>query len=198
MLWNRPEESWRDFAISCHRESASTNNLTLELQADAVVKAHNANNGQLKTKRHFNPSSVTETNRLKANEGDLSSFMKSKDAVEMLPYLLAAMTDEAKLSFASQYLKPAGLTVHLSESDEESGFGVEAACELQLHIGTTFDAVYSAAKSQAPECLDKADRQIVQAIVHLKGTRKLIAGARTIGAKVKSVIHRATAPKETA
>lgn len=197
MLWNISHESWNDYLMRCMAEWRNKEGLSKEAAADAIVHIHKQVRAHEKTGQHFNPSSVTESNRLKANCMTLDRVME-KDLFNVMPYVLAAMSDETKLAFAGQYLAVAGLTVHLAESEEEGGFGVEAACDLQLHIGKTFDAVYGAAKSQDAQSLDAADRQIVQAITHFKRTRKLIAGARSLGAKVKSVIHRATAPKEAA
>lgn len=194
MLWNNSHESWNDYLMRCVAQWRNKDSLSKEAAADMIVSIHNTHGGHEKTGQHFNPSSVTESNRLKANCMTLDRVIE-KDLFNVMPYILAAMSDETKLAFAGQYLAVAGLTVHLAEAEEEGGFGVEAACELQLHIGNTFSAVLDAAKTQAPDSLDKADRQIVQAIVHFKKTRKLIAGARSLGAKVKSAIHRATAPK---
>jgi hypothetical protein len=190
MLWNSPEESWRSFAIRCHRESAAQKKLTLEMQADDVVKVHNAHNGSAKTGRHFNPSSVTEANRLKANEYDLSSYMKSKDALEMLPYLLAAMTDEAKLMFASQYLKPAGLTVHLATSDEEDGYSLEAAVNTQIAVNQACSTLLDAAMNPTPQNIDAAEREAVKVIRRFERTRAFLAGARKIGARLGQAMKR--------
>ena len=196
MLWNNSHESWNDYLMRCVAQWRNKDSLSKEAAADMIVSIHNTHGGQEKTGQHFNPSSVTEQNRLKANCMTLDRVIE-KDLFNVMPYILAAMSDETKLAFAGQYLAVAGLTVHLSESEEEGGFGVEAACDLQLQLGNTFNAVYDAARSQEPISLDAADRQIVHAITHFKKTRKLIAGARSLGAKMKSVIHRATAPKET-
>jgi hypothetical protein len=178
MLWNSPEESWRSFAIRCHRASAAQKKLTLEMQADDVVKAHNAHNASAKTGRYFNPSSVTEANRLKANEFDLSSYMKSKDALEMLPYLLAAMSDEAKLSFASQYLQPAGLTVHLSSDEEEDGHSLEAAVNTQLAVNQACSTLFDAALNPTPQNIDAAEREAIKVIKRFERTRAFLSKAR--------------------
>lgn len=192
MLWNSPEESWRDFAIRCHRESAAQKKLTLEMQADDVVNAHNAHNGAAKTGRHFNPASVTEANRLKANEYDLSSYMKSKDAVEMLPYVLAAMSDEAKLMFAAQYLKPSGLTVHLASEDEEEGHSLESAVNTQLLVHQACSHLFDAAMDPTPHKIDAAEREAVKVIKRFERTRAFLSKARktcaNIGRAVKDKV----------
>lgn len=194
MLWNNTHESWGDFLLRCEAQWRNKEGLSKEAAADLIVSIHNNGGGPEKTGQHFNPASVTEANRLKANCMTLDR-VKEKDLFNILPYILAGMSAETKLSFASQYLAVAGLTVHLASEEEEDGFGPETACELQLQIGNTFNAVYNAAKTQAPQSLDEADRELVQAIEKFKRTRALIAGLRKFGAKTKSVLNRVIHPK---
>ena len=196
MLWNNTQESWSDFL---HRAMAQWRNhagMSKEAAADAVVEIHNSVGGPAKTGQHFNPSSVTEQNRLKANCMTLDRAME-KDLFNMLPYVLAAMSPETKLAFAAQYLQPAGLTVHLASEEEQDGFGIETACEMQMELGSTFNSVFIAAREQTPQNLDEADRAIAKAIQKFKRTRALISGCRSGFKKAKDAVARAIHRKET-
>jgi hypothetical protein len=178
MLWNNLQESWREFLIRCYRASAGDQKLTLEWQADAVVQNHNAHNGQSKTGLHFNPASVTEENRRKANCIQLQRYMEKEDVVELLPYILGGMSNEAKLAFANQYLAPAGLTVHLADHDAEDGFDLEAAIDIPSAAAKAFDASIAAAKNPTPQNLEIAEQEAGRAASKFKKLCEKLKGAR--------------------
>jgi hypothetical protein len=198
MLWNNSHESWRDFLIRCWRASAGERKLTLEIAADEVVQVHNSHGAQAKTGLHFNPASVTEENRRKANCAQLQRYMERDELVELMPYILGGMSDEAKLAFANQYLAPAGIRCALAEADEEHGFGIEAAVDAQITTGQAFEKLVEAAKNPTALNLDVAEREAVKASEKFKRIRRLINGARKAGAAAKAAIGRVVHRKERA
>lgn len=193
MLWNNTQESWREFLIRCYRASAGELKLTLEWAADAVVQVHNANSGQDKTGLHFNPASVTEENRRKANCIQLQRYMEKEDVIELLPYILGGMSEQAKLAFANQYLRPAGLTVHLLDKESEEGLCLEEICDTQISAAEAMSAITRATMNPTAENLDVAEREAVKAVRKFERTRKLLAGAR---AKFKGALHKVMHRKE--
>ena len=188
MMWNNLQESWREFLIRCYRASAGDLKLTLEWQADAVVQVHNTSGAQDKTGLHFNPASVTEENRRKANCIQLQRYMEKEDVIELLPYILGGMSDQAKLAFANQYLRPAGLTAHLFDKESEDGLSLESACDTQIAAAEAMSAITRATMNPTPENIDIAEREAVKASRKFERTRKLLAGAR---AKFKGAIDKA-------
>lgn len=193
MLWNNLQESWREFLIRCYRASAGELKLTLEWQADAVVQAHNSSGAQDKTGLHFNPASVTEENRRKANCIHLQRYMEKDDVIELLPYILGGMSDHAKLAFANQYLRPAGITCHLLDKEAEDGLSLESACDTQIAAAEAMSAITRATMNPTQENLDVAEREAVKAVRKFERTRKLLAGAR---AKFKGALHKVMHKKE--
>lgn len=195
MLWNSSQETWKEFLTRCYKESATQLKLTLEGAADEVVKVHNAHGAQVKTGQHFNPSSVTEANRLKANCAALQRFMEKEDALEMVPYMLGAMSDEAKLAFANQYLRPAGLIAHLLDKEAEDGLSHEANCDTNIAAAEAMKAVTIATMNPTPENLDLAERAASKAAERFVRTKKMLNGAR---AKFKNVLAKVCHRKERA
>jgi hypothetical protein len=187
MLWNNSQETWRDFLNRCYKASAGQLRLNMESAADEVVKLHNSAGAQQKTGQHFNPASVTEANRLKANCAALQRFMEKEDAIEMLPYILGAMSPETRLAFANQYLNAAGLTVHLADHDADDGFDMEAAIHIPSVAAKAFDASIAAAKNPTPQNLEHAEREVANAHVRFGRIRAKLKGARE---RCKNAIQR--------
>ncbi len=198
MLWNNTQESWKDFLKRCLQSSAGDLKLNQEMQADEIVKVHNNHGGQAKTGLHFNPASVTEGNRLKANNMTLQRYMDREELFELAPYILGGMSDEAKLAFANQYLAPAGIRCSLAEKEEEHGFGIEAAIETQLTTGKAFESLVEAAKNPTPQNLDIAEREAVKAAERFHRIKKLINGAKKAASVTKAAIGRVCHKKERA
>jgi hypothetical protein len=196
MLWNNTQESWKDFLKRCLQSSAGDLKLNQEMQADEIVKVHNNHGGAAKTGLHFNPASVTEGNRIKANNMTLHRYMEREELFELAPYILGGMSDEAKLAFANQYLAPAGIRCSLSEKEEEHGFGIEHACDAQISLGRSFESLVVAAKDPTPQNLDIADREAAKAAEKLTRMRRLINGAKKAASVTKAAIGRVCHKKE--
>jgi len=177
MLWNNTHESWSDFLMRCEAQWRNQAGLSKEAAADTIVTIHNRSQGPEKTGQHFNPASVTEANRLKANCMTLDR-VKEKDLFNMLPYILAAMSPETKLAFAAQYLQPAGLTVHLSSDEEEDGHSLEAAVSTQLAVNQACSTLFDAALNPTPQNIDAAEREAVKVIKRFERTRAFLSKAR--------------------
>jgi hypothetical protein len=189
MLCISSHESWSDFFARCEVHWRNKESLTKEAAADSIVAIHNSSHGPEKTGQHFNPSSVTEANRLKANCMTLDR-VKEKDLFNMLPYILAAMSPETKLAFAAQYLQPAGMTVHLSSEEEEDGYSLESAVNTQIAVNQACTSLLDAAMNPTPQNLDAAEREAVKVIKRFERTRAFLAGARKIGARLGNAMKR--------
>jgi len=194
MLWNSSQESWRQFAIRCFKQSIGDQDLNHEAAVDNFVQIHNGQGAQAKTGLHFNPASVTEANRLKANNATFWRYVERDEFFEMLPYVLASMTEEAKLAFASQYLAPAGLAVRLMDKDETDEFNFEHVAETQDAGCEALTKATKAAIHSTPENLAAAEMAVDRAIEKFKRTRAIIAAVRNAGKKtgaaIGKLIHR--------
>lgn len=190
MMWNDSHESWRTFLIRCYSQWTNKEGITKEAAADAVVMAHNGQGAQAKTGLHFNPASVTEANRMKANCATLTRNMEKEDLVDLLPYILAAMSDEYKLAFISQYLRPAGIVCRLADSDSQEGLSLESVCETQIAAAEAFKAIAEATMNPTAQNLDIAEREAVKATEKFKRIRAFIGGARAKCKTVMGKFHR--------
>lgn len=188
MLWNNSHETWSDFLVRCYAQSRNKEGLSKEAAADRIVSIHNANGGPEKTGQHFDPASVTEANRLKANCMTLDRVIE-KDLFNVLPYLLAGMSNETKLAFAAQYFHAAGLGVHLLSEDDEEGHLVENAVETQMIVNKACNSMLDAALDPTPQNLDAAEREAVQVIEKFKRTRALFSKFRRAGGVLGRFIH---------
>lgn len=178
MLWNDPYEPWTDFLNRCYANWINKSGITKETAADCVVKVHNGHGGQAKTGLHFNPSSVTEENRRKANEATLSRHVKTETLFELFPYILGAMPDDYKVQFANQYLRPAGLTVQLLDACEQEEFNIEVAHDTASAAYDAMRAMTEAALRPTPENLEIAEREAAKAHERFKRTRAFLTAAR--------------------
>lgn len=188
MLWNDSHESWQDFLRRCYSSWTNKAGITKEAAADDVVRLHNDCGAQAKTGLHFNPSSVTEANRLKANCATLTRYMDREELFDLLPYILGAMGDEQKLAFASQYLFPAGLAVRLLDKAEHEEFTYEAAADVQSAACDAMKALTAAALNPTPENLAIAEREADRAHERFKRTKALISAARNTYKKTTAAI----------
>jgi hypothetical protein len=189
MLWNNSHESWSDFFDRCDAQARNKEGLSKEAAADKIVGIHNENGGPAKTGQHFNPASVTEANRLKANAMSLDRA-KEKDLFNVAPYVTASWPEEVKLAYWAQYLRVAGLTVQLASTEEHDGLCLESVCDLQISAGDAFKALTEAIKNPTASNLDHAEREAVKAGEKFKRTRAFIAKARQACTKTKEAIGR--------
>lgn len=194
MLWNDSHESWKEFAIRCFTQSTNKAGISKEAAVDNFVQIHNGLGAQAKTGLHFNPASVTEANRLKANAAAFFRCVDKEEFFEILPYVLASMSDEYKLAFASQYLRPAGIAVRLADTEEHDEFNFEAAADAQAAACDAMKALAIAALNPTAENLEIAEREADNANQKFKRTRAMIAAARKActGAKaaIGKLVHR--------
>jgi hypothetical protein len=194
MLWNDSHESWREFLIRCLTQNTNKSGITKEAAVDNFVQIHNGQGAQAKTGLHFNPASVTEANRLKANCATFWRYVDKEELFDMLPYVLASMSDEHKLAFASQYLRPAGIACRLADEGEHDEFNFEAAANAQAAACDAMKAMTAAALNPTAENLEIAEREADKANQHFKRTRAMIAAARKActGAKaaIGKLVHR--------
>lgn len=190
MLWNDSHEGWKDFLGRCYANWVNKSGITKEAAADEVVKIHNGQGAQAKTGLHFNPSSVTEANRLKANCATLTRYMDKEELFELLPYILGAMGEEQKVAFASQYLRPAGLGVHLLEQEGHDQFSLAVNVDTQSAAFHALDAMNRAALDPTPENLEIAEREAAKAHEKFKRTRALITAARNACKGTKAFLGR--------
>lgn len=191
MLWNDSHESWRQFLVRCYANWINKSGITKEDAADEVVSIHNGCGAQAKTGLHFNPASVTEANRRKANCATLGRHMEKEELFDLLPYILGAMADEQKLAFASQYLRPAGLAVHLLDVEAFSEFNIEVAHDTSAAAYDALRAMTEAAIRPTPENLEIAEREAAKVHEKFKRTRAFITAARNACRGAKAVIGRA-------
>lgn len=191
MLWNDSQETWKDFLKRCYSSWTNKAGISKETAADEVVRIHNEHGAQYKTGLHFNPASVTEANRLKANCATLTRYMDREELFELFPYILAAMGDEQKLAFATQYLMPAGLVVNLASEANHDEFNYEAAADVQSAACDAMKALTAAALNPTPENLAIAEREADRAHERFKRTKGLIAAARNACKKTTAVIGKA-------
>lgn len=189
MLWNDSYETWRQFLLRCFNNHAASVG-TKEAAVDNFVILHNGHGAQSKTGLHFNPSSVTEANRLKANCATFYRYTEKEEMFEMLPYILGSMREEQRLAFASQYLAPAGLSVVLAESDGSEEFDVMHAADTQTAGCEALPAITRAAIHPTPENLAAAELATDKAIQRFKRTRALLGAARNACKGAKAAIGR--------
>jgi hypothetical protein len=194
MLWNDSHESWRQFLDRCYANWIRKSGISKEAAADTVVSIHNKAGAQAKTGLHFNPSSVTEANRLKANCATLERYMEKVELFDLLPYILGAMDDEQKLAFAAQYLRPAGLAVHLLDVEQHTEFTIEVAHDTSAAAYDALRAMTEAALRPTAENLEIAERETAKVHEKFKRTRAFITAARNAckGAKnaLGKLVHR--------
>lgn len=194
MLWNDSHESWRQFLTRCYAHWVNKVAGSQENAADAVVVVHNGHGAQAKTGLHFNPASVTEANRRKANCATLSRHMEKEELFDLLPYILGAMSDDHKLAFASQYLRPAGLAVRLLDDEAQDEFNIQVAHDTQNAAFDAMRAMNNAALNPTAENLEIAEREAIKATEKFKRTRAFITAARNAckGAKaaIGKLVHR--------
>lgn len=198
MLWNDSHESWKRFLERCYLNWINKAGITKEVAADEIVKIHNGLGAQGKTGLHFNPSSVTEENRRKANCATLGRYMEKEELFDLLPYVLGAMDDEHKLAFASQYLRPAGIAVRLIDSEEHDEFNFEAAADAQAAACDAMKAMTAAALHPTPENLEIAEREADKANQKFKRTRAMLAAARKACTGAKAAIGKFVHRKDKA
>lgn len=196
MLWNDSHESWRQFFNRCYAQWVNKHAGSQENAAEEVVVLHNGLGAQAKTGLYFNPASVTEANRRKANCATLTRYMEKEELFDLLPYILGAMADEQKLAFASQYLRPAGLSVHLLDSEEQQDFNVEVAHDTSSSAYDAMRAITEAALRPTPENLEIAEREAAKAHEKFKRTRAFLTAARNACKGAKAVIGRAIHRKD--
>jgi hypothetical protein len=121
-MWNdsHADESWVDclkrYLRIWKKESGGYSDATI---CDEIVKAHDAIGGPAKTGIRFQPGSVDEYNRKKANaarimrmlndelDGDDGSLLN----INFLPSVLAAMPAALRIRFLNEYLGPVDLRV---------------------------------------------------------------------------------------
>lgn len=190
MLWNDSHESWRDFLIRCFTQSTNKAGITKEAAVDNFVQIHNGQGAQAKTGLHFNPASVTEANRLKANCATFWRYVEKEELFDMMPYMLASMSDEHKLAFASQYLRPAGIGTHLLEDSEQAEFNHTVNADTQHAAFGALEALNKAALNPTPENLEIAEREAAKAHEKFKRTRALITAARNACKGTKAFLGR--------
>ena len=178
MLWNDSHESWKDFALRCFNQSTNKAGISKEAAVDNFVAIHNGQGAQAKTGLHFNPASVTEANRMKANAASFFRHVEKEEFFDMLPYVLASMSDEYKLAFASQYLRPAGLTVSLIDAEAHDGLSMEVVCDTHSAAFDAMKAMSAAAMNPTPENLEIAERETNKATEKFARTRKFLTAAR--------------------
>lgn len=198
MLWNDSQETWKQFLTRCYANWINKAGITKESAADEVVTIHNAAGAQAKTGLHFNPSSVTEANRLKANCATLGRYMDKEELFELLPYVLAAMGDEQKLAFATQYLRPAGLAVRLMDDEAHEEFNHAVSVDTQAAAFEALSAMSKAALDPTAENLELAEREAEKAHQKFKRTRALLASARNACKGAKAAIGKLVHRKVTA
>jgi hypothetical protein len=191
MLWNDSHESWKDFAVRCFTQSTNKAGISKEAAVDNFVQIHNGLGAQAKTGLHFNPASVTEANRLKANCAAFFRHIEKEEFFEMLPYVLASMSDEYKLAFASQFLRPAGLTVSLLDAEAHEEFCIEVAHDTTSAAYDAMRAMTEAALRPTPENLEIAEREAAKAHEKFRRTRAFITAARNACKGAKAVIGKA-------
>ena len=187
MLWNNPCEKWNEFLARCEDQSRITAGRTKEAVADDVAATYLSHGGFEKLQHNVTPMSANESNRLKAVEAAVSRA-KEKDLFNMLPYILASMSPETKLAFAAQYLQPAGLTIHLSSDEDDSGHTLESAVNTQMAANQACNSLLNAALDPTPQNIDAAEREAAKVIERFKRTRACLTAIRNTCKKVGSAM----------
>ena len=190
MLWNDSYESWRSFLIRCFTQHTNKAGITKEAAVDNFVQIHNGQGAQEKTGLHFNPASVTEANRMKANCATFWRYVEKEELFDMLPYILASMSNEHKLAFASQYMRPAGIAVRLVDEESDDEFSFEVAADAQAAACDAMKALTAAALHPTAENLEIAEREADKANQKFKRTRALLAAARNACKGAKAAISK--------
>lgn len=197
-MWIDTHESWKRFLVRHLTEWMGQNRWSKATVVDQIVVAHKQIGGQAHSGVYFEPHSADEYNRMKANCTTFFRYVEDDDGeknlFDILPSVLAAMPMELRLSFVSQYLRPAGLVVRPADETSEEGFTMEIALDTQSAAYDALRAVSTAALHPTPENLEIAERETEKANQKFKRTRALLSAARNAchGAKVAigKVLHR--------
>lgn len=196
-MWISAHESWKAFLVR-HLTEWQGGKLSKATLVDLIAAKHDEIGGHAHSGIDFHASSKDEFNRMKANCTKFFRYVEEaddeKNLFDLLPSILAAMPVEQRMNFASQYLRPAGLSVRLIEEEGESGLTMETICDTQIAVADAMKAITIAHRDPTPENLDLAERAADRATGKFKRVRAFFGGAKKLckGAisKANHVLHR--------
>jgi hypothetical protein len=165
-----------------------------ESVVDAIVQAHNANNGPAVTGLTFDPNTRDTFERMKVNADRVFRWLddETKDCTllptNFIPSILAALPMDLRLHVLNQALRPLGIEARGAEQTD--GATLDAASSLKSMTKESSEAVIAlvGVSADAPvEVLENALREVEEAREASAKTASALKAAIAGKAKLRAV-----------